>query len=228
MDHRAGQQGACSMAQYCGIPCSSRNSAPSQLCNQRSARVVVETTRLPHYVTTTHQGASQASHLRLWPGGGGVSPNRMPFLSVRVPSLKKPGPPDDAFGRKLRSARTGTRDNDMLLWPQRSAGDGMCCCQARSWAKPTSAACAASSMKTSRCRPCLHACGKARTAFVSSATCTKGAFFPPATARQSRALRSPRHCTMTPKCALSSLRRAASRYCVACAHTFHFNLRKVR
>lgn len=62
-----------------------------------------------------HQGASQASHLRLCPGGGGVSPNRMPFLSVRVPSLKKPGPLEDAFDRKLRSARTGTRDSDIAV-----------------------------------------------------------------------------------------------------------------
>ncbi len=65
--------------------------------------------------TQAHQGASQASHLRLCPGGGGVSPNKMPFLSVRVPSLKKPGPLEDAFDRKLRSARTGTRDSDIAV-----------------------------------------------------------------------------------------------------------------
>jgi hypothetical protein len=47
-----------------------------------------------------HQDASHDSHLRLWPGGGGVSENRMPLGSVRVPSEKKGLPPLEAFGRR--------------------------------------------------------------------------------------------------------------------------------
>lgn len=42
--------------------------------------------------TATHHGASQSSHLRFWPGGGGVSPKRMPFLwpSGCAPSAQNP------------------------------------------------------------------------------------------------------------------------------------------
>lgn len=49
----------------------------------------------PDQVPVTHKGISQDSHLRFWPGGGGVSPNKYPFLPVWVPSDQKepPGQP---------------------------------------------------------------------------------------------------------------------------------------
>lgn len=37
-----------------------------------------------------HQGSSQPSHWRCWPGGGGVSPNKYPLRPPCVPSLKYP------------------------------------------------------------------------------------------------------------------------------------------
>ena len=63
------------------------------------------------------QEASHDSHLRLWPGGGGVSENRMPLGSVRVPSEKNGLPPLEAFGRRWRSVCTDTRDSDIAGAP---------------------------------------------------------------------------------------------------------------
>ena len=65
----------------------------------------------------THQDASHDSHFRLWPGGGGVSENRMPLGSVRVPSEKNGLPPLEAFGRRWRSVCTDTRDSDIAGSP---------------------------------------------------------------------------------------------------------------
>lgn len=48
--------------------------------------------------------ASQDSHFRFCPGGGGVSPNNRPFLSVRAPSPKKLPSEWPALGLKFLSA----------------------------------------------------------------------------------------------------------------------------
>ena len=60
--------------------------------------------------TASHQPGSQDSILRDCPGGGGVSLNRTPLASLRVPGPKKLPPCGaSARGRKLRSALSAVR-----------------------------------------------------------------------------------------------------------------------
>ena len=58
---------------------------------------------------TSHQPGSQDSILRDCPGGGGVSLNRTPLASLRVPGPKKLPCGASPRGRKLRSAFNAVR-----------------------------------------------------------------------------------------------------------------------
>ena len=60
-------------------------------------------------IAETHQPGSQDSIFRDCPGGGGVSLNRTPLASLRVPGPKKLPCGASERGRKLRSAPSAVR-----------------------------------------------------------------------------------------------------------------------
>lgn len=69
-----------------------------------------------YLIDMAYQGASHDSHLRFWPGGGGVSPKINPFLPSCAPCAKKPPSECPDFGLKFRSAPADTfRNSDMML-----------------------------------------------------------------------------------------------------------------
>jgi len=70
----------------------------------------------PAVNVASHQPGSQDSILRECPGGGGVSLNRTPLASLRVPGPKKLPPCGaSARGRKLRSALSAVRRSTDIL-----------------------------------------------------------------------------------------------------------------
>ena len=63
-----------------------------------------------------YHGASHDSHLRFWPGGGGVSQKSNPFLPSCVPCEKNPPSECPDFGLKFRSAPAEAfLNSDMVL-----------------------------------------------------------------------------------------------------------------
>lgn len=129
MGHFSTNTSACILANLTGDTCFLTGRKPGMVCSYYCCcKLLLGNSWEGRQVDVgfvTHKGNSQLSNFRASPGGGGVSPNKYPFLPVCVPSAQKEPPgqpcPPRCFG--LRSTPRATlRMRDAIMCVPRQQG----------------------------------------------------------------------------------------------------------